>query len=109
MQASLISTNTAFGYWFANLKNYIPISRTVAPSIIVVEIDNTSLNAFGFPMDRSHYAPVIDNLTQAGVAAIGLDIIFEDPSNSLSDDIFAESIQKSQKVLLGFSSIDNAP
>ena len=109
LQASLISTNTAFGYWFANLKNHIPISRTVAPSIIVVEIDNTSLNAFGFPMDRSHYAPVIDNLTQAGVAAIGLDIIFEDPSNSLSDDIFAESIQKSQKVLLGFSSIDNAP
>lgn len=108
-QAALISSNTSFSYWFANLKNHIPNTRSVDPSIIVVEIDNATLNAFWFPMDRSHYAPVIDHLTQAWVAAIGLDIIFEDPSQPRSDDVFAQSIAHSQKVLLGFSSIDQAP
>lgn len=105
----LWAQNITFQYWFSNLSNHIPISREVSDKIIVVEIDNKTFNTLGFPMDRAQYAPIIDNLTQAWVASIGVDIIFEDPSNPIPDEVFADSIQNSGKVLLGFSSIDSKP
>ena len=75
----------------------------------MVEIDNATLGKFGFPMDRSHYAPVVDHLTEAGAAAIGFDIIFEDPSDPTADTALSRSIEQSGRVLLGFSSIDQKP
>ncbi len=107
--AILSSQNTSFQYWFSSLRNHIPVTREVSDNIIVVEIDNKTYNSLGFPMDRAQYAPVLNNLVDVWVSAIGIDIIFEDPSNSSSDNTFAQAIATSQKTLLGFSSIDNKP
>jgi|GEM_PF-3883698 len=65
LSATLAAQNTSFQYWFSSLRNHIPVSREVESSIIVVEIDSKTYNTLGFPMDRSEYGPVIDNLSQA--------------------------------------------
>ena len=109
LSPALQSTNIGFQYWWNRIQTTLPTVNEVNKRIIVVEIDNATFNRFGFPMDRSVYAPVIDHLTDAWVAAIGIDILFEDPSTQWSDMRFADAIADSQKVLLGFSSFDSLP
>lgn len=73
------------------------------PNIVVVGIDNESLEELGqFPWDRSIYAPFLEMLNQEGFepAAIGFDITFSDASNEESDQIFAEALAMYDNVIL---------
>ena len=52
-------------------------------AIVIIDIDEKSLKALGqWPWSRDVIASMLNNLTQKGVAAIGLDIVFAEPDNS---------------------------
>ncbi len=56
---------------------------TPSPAPALIDIDDASLAAVGqWPWPRHVVAKLVDNLTEAGAAAIGLDIIFSEPDNT---------------------------
>lgn len=94
--------------------------------IIIVDIDEKSLRELGqWPWSRNVLAKILDNLTDANVAAIGLDMIFaeEDKSSPIKvlrdlnlsveqklldyDEIFANSIKNSPTITGFFFSMQN--
>ncbi|MCK6605734.1 MAG: CHASE2 domain-containing protein [Ignavibacteriaceae bacterium] len=76
-------------------------------SVIVLEISRNTYQGIpeaqrSWPWPRAFFARVIDNLTEAGVKAIGIDIIMGTP-NSFSpedDSIFIDAIRRSGKVVV---------
>jgi adenylate cyclase len=53
----------------------------------IVDIDNASLTRIGqWPWPRSVLADLVDRLTQAGAAAIALDIVFAEPDRSSPEE-----------------------
>ncbi|MCP4077992.1 MAG: CHASE2 domain-containing protein [Gammaproteobacteria bacterium] len=78
-------------------------SRTVSDDIIVIAIDDESLNELGhWPWPRSTHARLIDKLELESPRVIGLDIIFSEPDehNPQSDKLFANAIENSGKIVL---------
>ena len=52
--------------------------------VVIVGIDEASLARLGrWPWPRSRLATLIDHLTEAGAAAIGLDIVFDQPDHNI--------------------------
>lgn len=127
----LISTFLSFIYiFFPNLLNsfdnrlrdsYFLYKGDTATSnsVLIVDIDEPSLKEFGqWPWSRNILAKIIDNLTDAGVVSISMDIVFAEedrtsPSKIANivktdlvledyDEVFANSIAKSP-VILGYS------
>jgi adenylate cyclase len=66
--------------------------RPPADSPIVVAIDEPSLADINaqWPWPRELHARLVESLRKAGASAIGLDIIFAEPSNPASDDALAK-------------------
>ncbi len=110
-------------------KPRVPTARPV----VIVDIDEASLNSLGqWPWPRSLLATLVDQITAAGAAAIGFDIVFPEPDrtspglladmlpelsasarNELKrqpshDQVFAESIARS-RVVLGQSAYNPYP
>lgn len=53
------------------------------PNIIIVDIDEKSLQALGqWPWERDKVAQILKNLTQAGAGIIGLDVVFAEEDAS---------------------------
>ena len=78
-------------------------TRPVADDIIIIAIDDESLNDLGrWPWPRSTHARLLNQLTHESPRAIGLDIIFSEPdaSNPLADVLLARAIRASGKVVL---------
>ncbi|MFC5529164.1 CHASE2 domain-containing protein [Cohnella yongneupensis] len=74
------------------------------PNIIVVTIDEPSIEALGqFPWPRDVYAQLLANLNQEGnmPKAIAFDVIFSEPSNDPDSDMaFAEALSTYPNVIL---------
>lgn len=63
--------------------------------IVVVAIDNRSLEAIGlWPWPRQIHARLLDQLTGADVAAVGLDVLFIEPS-ATGDPVLSEALARS--------------
>ena len=78
-------------------------SRSVADDIIIIAIDDESLNELGrWPWPRSTHARLINKLEKESPRAIGLDIIFSEPdaNSPLSDVLLARAMRASGKVVL---------
>lgn len=78
-------------------------TREVADDIIIIAIDDSSLNDIGrWPWSRSVHAKLIKQLEIESPKAIGLDIIFNEPDNNnpLSDVLLARAMRSSGKVVL---------
>jgi CHASE2 domain-containing sensor protein/signal transduction histidine kinase len=78
-------------------------SRTVSDDIIIVAIDDESLNDLGrWPWPRSTHAQLINKIELESPQVIGLDIIFneQDTSSPQSDALLARAMQDSGKVVL---------
>lgn len=78
-------------------------TRTVSDDIIIIAIDDESLNELGrWPWPRSTHAHLINQLELESPRAIGLDIIFNesDTNNPLSDVLLARAMRASGKVVL---------
>jgi adenylate cyclase len=92
-------TNSSHDWLFA-FRGNIPITNAV-----VVYMDEASHQQLSQPLnaawDRSLHARLIDRLTQAGAAAVVMDIVFSDPGpNTNADLAFAQAIQKNGRVVL---------
>lgn len=72
--------------------------------IVLVTIDDQSFESLPdrWPWPRYYYANVIQNLTKAGAAAIGLDVMLDIPDKhgAVSDQQLADAIRESGKVVL---------
>jgi len=70
------------------------------PDLLLVVVDDESLRKLGrFPFDRTVYARLLDKLKSAGAKVVVFDILFVEPTPS--DKVFAESMRKFGKVILG--------
>ncbi len=77
--------------------------RPAASDIVLVEIDDSSLNAYGsWPWSRERYVTLIKALDEAGAARIGLDLLLlESSSKSLNADFaLAEALEDHGGVVL---------
>jgi adenylate cyclase len=80
-----------------------PLDISESP-IIILAIDDQSDEStpHRWPWPREYFAHVIENLNEAGVKAIGIDVIFEqaDINGPESDDKFAEALKKYHNVVI---------
>ena len=54
--------------------------RPVSPDIVIIEIDDASLKAFGrWPWDRGYHAELLDMIEEYGPRTIVFDILFSEP------------------------------
>ncbi len=75
--------------------------------VIIVEITQDTYDGISspnntWPWPRSFFAKVIDNLTKAGVKAIGIDLIMSNPDqfSSKNDSIFFSTLKRNRNVVL---------
>jgi len=80
-------------------------SGTADRGVVVVAIDQASLNAVGqrWPWDRSVHARLIDQLHKDGAAWVGYDVTFSVPSTERADGALAKAIANAGNVVLGES------
>ena len=89
-------------------------SRRIDAPVILVELDQESLDFYSkkfnisWPWPRSLYAKAINFLASAGVKAIGLDMIFSEPSlYGGEDELLATAIKKAGNVFMPLFFADN--
>ena len=78
-------------------------SRTALDNIRIIAIDEPSLTALGrWPWSRRHHVALIETLSEIGVKAIGLDIIFAEPDRQHpdTDQALAAAIAANGSVVL---------
>ena len=70
--------------------------------ITIIGIDEGTLEALktDWPLPRRHHAKLLDNLREAGVAAVAFDIVFADASAPTDDERFAAAIKQFGHVVL---------
>jgi adenylate cyclase len=68
--------------------------RPPEPGVVIVAIDEPSFQEIGqrWPWPRSIHAEVVSRLRAAGAKAIGLDIIFAEPSTEAADGALAAAV-----------------
>lgn len=72
-------------------------------NIVIFEINDSDISSLGgWPLKRSYYALLIDNLTKLKVKNIGLEIFFSKSINTQNvyNNVLVNSIRKSNKVVL---------
>jgi adenylate cyclase len=68
---------------------------------VIAAIDEQSIKNLGrFPWPRSVWGRVVDRLTEEGAKVIVFDVFFSETENVESDDLFQQSIRKSNRVIL---------
>ena len=70
--------------------------------ITIIGIDEATFSALktSWPLARRHHAKLLDNLKEAGVAVVGFDITFPDPTGTEDDDLFVSAIRRFGHVVL---------
>lgn len=72
---------------FDKIVKWRPIEPVPSGRTVIVEIDDCSIEHFrglgegGWPWSRQRHADLLDALDRAGVAAVGYDVLFADPSS----------------------------
>lgn len=72
-------------------------------NIIIVAIDENSMTEIGqrWPWQRSIYAEVINSLSQSGAKAIGLDLLFIEPStDKRQDEVLIRAMRQAGNVVI---------
>lgn len=89
---------------YRNLTNQVEIknhlSEQTIPPILLVQIDNESINKAGIltprPIDRQYIAKIVDKLVELKAPVIGIDYLFDRP-DSQRDRILNKSLQAGLK------------
>lgn len=96
--------------WLADLRlTTIAPSMEAHPDIVLFTITEDTLAQFPyrFPLDRAMLADAVERLNDAGARAIGMDILFDQPTEPAKDDRLAKAIAKSRApVIVGWASED---
>lgn len=94
---TLVQPLTSVKLW---LSDQLFLSEVPSPNIVVIGIDDSTLQNYGKWSDWSRvlHAQAIDNLKEAGAKVIGFDILFVD--ESMDDTVFAEAIADAGNVIL---------
>jgi adenylate cyclase len=80
------SLNAAENAIFDRVVQWRPHEPRPSGRVVVVEIDECSIDYFrargegGWPWSRQRHADLLDQLDRAGVAVVGYDVLFADPS-----------------------------
>ena len=104
--AILVQPFAAINWW---LSDQLFISEPPSPNIVIVGIDDATLEAHGKWSEwrRSIHAQAIDNLSKAGAKVIGLDILFADVS--ADDLVLAQAIERAGNVVLPVVGVEPLP
>lgn len=102
-QALFVSVLMVLGYLYApqniasmdnKIRDQLFIFRGAIPTtgnVVIVDIDEKSLASLGqWPWERNKIAKVLQNLTNAGVWMVGLDVVFAEPDNSSPSKVLRE-------------------
>lgn len=74
--------------FFDELQRQFPRELREETNLVIVDIDDASLARFGqWPWPRTRIAQLIDALTEQGVVAIGMDIVFAEPDRTSPSQI----------------------
>jgi adenylate cyclase len=89
--------------WIYDSRLIAGAPRTKSPDVVIVDIDEASLTAFGrWPWARDTVAALSTRLTtQQQAAAVGFDMVFAEPESPVTDQAFAKALQN-QPVVLGY-------
>ena len=69
--------------------------------IVIVAVDDVSLQRVGsWPWPRSVMAQTLDRVTAAKPLALGLDVVYAEPSVPAQDDLLVKAIQRNGRVVL---------
>jgi adenylate cyclase len=76
-----------------------------APNVVVIGITEETLSAFPYrsPIDRGFLASVIDTLARGGVAAIGLDVVLDRPTEPAKDAALRRALTRSDIPVVAIS------
>lgn len=84
-----------------SLRQELNLAPQPHPDLIVVTIDEPSINQFGrWPWSRSEFARLLEKMAQARL--ISLDLVFSEDSNPQQDQALAETIDDNENLLLGY-------
>jgi len=90
-----------FDSWSFKLKDRLFLQGKPSDNIVIITIDNQSLQKFGrWPWNRKVHADIINTINEANPSIIGYDINFPEPSNPEADQVLSEAIKKSEKLIL---------
>ncbi len=89
--------------WIYDARLTAGAPRTQSPHVVVIDIDEASLTAFGrWPWPRDTIAALSARLTgQQQAAALGFDMVFAEPESPATDQALAKAMQN-QSVVLGY-------
>lgn len=117
MIAFIIGLSVLFSFqnFFASFDNFLQdtilqTGSTVDPQIIILGIDDQSLKKLGRWQDwkRTYFADIINNLSKAKPAVIGIDVSFSDLSGNPEDDkALVQAVKNSGKVVLPVKGVFN--
>ncbi len=94
----------------ADLRLHWRGERPAHASIVVIEIDDASLEAFGeWPWKRSRHAALIELVSRYDPAAVFFDVLFTEASAPEEDAALAQSVRQNGRVLLPFFYVREAP
>lgn len=104
IQTSIVKTRTP---WLQVLEDYeaqsldarfgIRGKRPVDKRIVIVAVDQKTLNSLGFPFPRFHYAKMLERLCGDGARSIGFDISYAFPDRSSPSNVL-KTLQQQVKV-----------
>ncbi len=103
-------TTEIWEHKFYDYKFLIRGAKKTSPNIVIVGIDESSLDRFGrWPWQRSILAKAIRNLKNAGAKVIGIDIIFPEKSQDRTQDIELTRAIKYANCVVGATYFDYTP
>lgn len=79
--------------------------RSAVSDVVVVGITEETLSRFPYrsPIDRGFLAAVIDTLTRSGVAAIGLDVVLDRPTEAAKDAALRQALLRTDIPVVAIS------
>lgn len=94
--------------WLADLRlTTIAPAMEPHPDIVIFTITEDTLShyPYRFPLDRGMIADAVERFNAAGVRAIGIDILFDQPTESSKDERLARAVAASKvPVVVGWAS-----
>ena len=85
--------------------HFLGPERPAASDVVVVGITEETLSAFPYrsPIDRAFLASVIDALARSGVAAIGLDVVLDRPTEPAKDAALRRALTRTDIPVVAIS------